>query len=128
MARFIVDMCAVVRVAEWLRNAGHDVKHLRDEKLHRIPNGEIFKKAGAESRIVVTFDLDFGEIISLSTRRNVSAIVFRLRNTRTQHVIDRLTLVLPKILGFLESGAIVIIEEWRFRVRHLPAAEPGERS
>ncbi|HEX3069524.1 MAG TPA: DUF5615 family PIN-like protein [Thermoanaerobaculia bacterium] len=126
MARFIVDMCADVRVADWLRNAGHDVKHLRDENLHRLPNGEIFKKAGAESRIVVTFDLDFGEIISLSAGRNASAIVFRLRNTRTQHVIDRLTLALPRILGFLESGAIVIIEEWRFRVRHIPAVKSRE--
>jgi predicted nuclease of predicted toxin-antitoxin system len=59
MARFSVDMCADVRVAEWLRSAGHDVKHLRDENLQRLPTGEIFKKAGAESRIVVTFDLDF---------------------------------------------------------------------
>jgi hypothetical protein len=41
-------------------------------------------------------------------------------------VIDRLTLVLPKILGFLENGAIVIIEEWRFRVRHDPNVSPGE--
>ncbi len=127
MTRFLVDMCTDVRVAQWLANAGHDTTHLRDENLHRLPNGEIFTKAGAEKRIVVTFDLDFGEIIALSISRNVSAIVFRLRNTRTQHVIDRLALVLPKILGFLESGAIVIIEEWRFRVRHIPFAEPDDR-
>jgi predicted nuclease of predicted toxin-antitoxin system len=126
MARFLVDMCTDVRVARWLAEAGHDARHLRDENLHRLPNGEIFVKAAAEKRIVVTFDLDFGEIISLSGSRKVSAIVFRLRNTRIQHVIDRLSLVLPKILGFLESGAIVIIEEWRFRVRHIPFAErPG---
>jgi predicted nuclease of predicted toxin-antitoxin system len=120
MARFLVDMCADVRIAEWLTNNGHDAKHLRDENLHRLPNGEIFTKAAAEGRIVVTFDLDFGEIISLSHNRSVSAIVFRLRNTRTQHVIDRLVVVLPKVLGFLESEAIVIVEESRFRVRHLP--------
>jgi hypothetical protein len=76
----------------------------------------------------VTFDLDFGKIIALSAKRNVSAIVFRLRNTRTQHVIDRLTLILPKILGFLETGAIVIIEESRFRVRHVPFSESDERN
>jgi predicted nuclease of predicted toxin-antitoxin system len=81
----------------------------------------------AESRVVVTLDLDFGEIISLSGRRNVSAIVFRLRNTRAQHVIDRLAAVLPKILGFLESGSIVIVEEGRFRVRHIPFASPNVR-
>ncbi len=120
MARFLVDMCADVRIAQWLTNSGHDAKHLRDENLHRLPNGEIFTKAAAEGRIVVTFDLDFGEIIALSRNRSVSAVVFRLRNTRTQHVIDRLVVVLPKVLGFLDSEAIVIVEESRFRVRHLP--------
>ena len=127
MARFLVDMCADVRMAQWLRNEGHDVKHLRDEQLQRLPNGEIFTKAGLEHRIVLTFDLDFGEIISLSRRRNVSAIVMRLRNTRTQHVIDRLALLLPSILGFLESGAIVIVEEFRFRVRHVPFLKPEDQ-
>jgi hypothetical protein len=26
MARFLVDMCADVRIAEWLANAGHEAK------------------------------------------------------------------------------------------------------
>ncbi len=127
MARFLVDMCADVRIAEFLASGGHDVKHLRDEKLHRLPNGEIFTKAAAERRIVVTFDLDFGEIIAFSQNRNVSAVVFRLRNTRAHHVIGRLGLVLARVLTFLESGAIVIIEESRFRVRHLPFINSREK-
>jgi hypothetical protein len=30
-----------VGVVNWLRQNGHNAKHLRDEGLHRIPNGEI---------------------------------------------------------------------------------------
>lgn len=50
-----------MQVVQWLRAAGHEVMHLREEGLPRLPNGEIFQKAHAEGRIVLTFDLDFGE-------------------------------------------------------------------
>jgi len=42
--RFLADMCVDVRVVGWLREQGHDAVHLRDEGLHRMPNGEIFEK------------------------------------------------------------------------------------
>ena len=64
--RFIVDMCMDVRVASWLNSQGHDATHLRDEGLQRLPDGGVFEKAIAESRVVVTFDLDYGEIVALS--------------------------------------------------------------
>ncbi len=64
--RFLADMGVSNRVVEWLRSKGHDSVHLRDEKLHRLPNGLIFQKAVQEDRIVLTFDLDFAEITALS--------------------------------------------------------------
>lgn len=64
--RLLADMGVDVRVVDWLRSQGHDATHLRDEGLQRLPNGEIFVKAVAESRVILTFDLDFGEILALS--------------------------------------------------------------
>jgi predicted nuclease of predicted toxin-antitoxin system len=55
--RFLADMCVDVRIVKWLQEQGHDATHLRDEGLHRMPNGEIFKKAINEDRVVITFDL-----------------------------------------------------------------------
>ena len=52
--RFLADMGVSQQVVAWLRAAGHDAVHLRDEGLHRLPNGEIFRKAGREQRIVLT--------------------------------------------------------------------------
>jgi predicted nuclease of predicted toxin-antitoxin system len=49
--------------------------------LQRLPDGEIFTKAIAESRVIVTFDLDFGEILALAKGRKAGVILFRLRNT-----------------------------------------------
>jgi predicted nuclease of predicted toxin-antitoxin system len=118
--RFIADMCMDVRVASWLNSQGHDVTHLRDEGLQRLPNGGVFEKAIAESRVVVTFDLDFGEIIALSKGRKTGVILFRLRNTRTAFVIQRLSDVISACADALTRGAIVIVEEARHRVREFP--------
>jgi len=75
MMRFLADMGVSIRVVEWLRSNGHDAKHLREEGLHRMPNGEIFTKAFHENRIIITFDLDFGEIVALSKGEKTSVIL-----------------------------------------------------
>ena len=113
------------RIVKWLRNEGHDAVHLREERLHRLPNGAIFEKAYAESRVILTFDLDFGEIIAISGGKSVSVILFRLHNTRTPHVIERLKKVLKDSGDDLEKGAIVVVEESRHRTRRLPIGTKG---
>lgn len=118
--RFLADMGVSQGVVEWLRAEGHDATHLREEGLQRLPNGDIFKKATTEGRIVLTFDLDFGEIVAFLGESKTSVILFRLHNTRTQHVIDRLKEVLEESRQALEEGAVVVVEEGRHRVRRLP--------
>jgi predicted nuclease of predicted toxin-antitoxin system len=118
--RFLADMGVALRIVEWLRAEGHDALHLREEGLQRVPNGETFEKAASEGRIILTFDLDFGEIVALSGGRRVGVILFRLHNTRTPHVIDRLKKVLRDSGQALEQGAIVVVEESRHRTRRLP--------
>ena len=108
-------------VGFWVK--GHDATHLRDEGLHRMPDGKIFQKAITENRVVLTFDLDFGEIAAFGRRQKGSVILFRLHNTRTAHVLNRLAAVLDHCAGALEAGAIVVVEEQRHRIRYLPIGE-----
>jgi predicted nuclease of predicted toxin-antitoxin system len=118
--RVLADMGVSQRVVEWLRAAGHDAVHLRDEGLQRLPNGDIFHKAAGEQRVVLTFDLDFGEILAACGGQLVSVILFRLRNTRADFVIQRLADVLAQSSADLSQGAIVVVEDGRHRVRKLP--------
>ena len=123
--RFLADMCVDMRIVRWLREQGHDATHLRDEGLHRMPNGKIFNKAISEGRIVLTFDLDFADIAALTGGKKASVILFRLRNTRTSHVIERLSAVLEDSLEVLGKGAVITVEETRHRIRYLPVGESG---
>ncbi|MBI3933031.1 MAG: DUF5615 family PIN-like protein [Acidobacteria bacterium] len=118
--RFLADMGVSMAVVDWLRSQGHDALHLREQGLQRAADVDIFAKAIAEQRAVLTFDLDFGEIAALSQGRKASVVLFRLQNTRTAHVIERLSALLADCLSALERGAVVIVEESRHRVRPLP--------
>ena len=120
MMRFLADMGVSQRVARWLRDQGHDVVHLREEGLHRLPNGDFFAKAIRESRIVLTFDLDFGEILAQARGQKVSVVLFRLKNASTPFVIQRPAGVLPDSEQALQDGAIVVVEDARHRIRRIP--------
>src|SRR5688572_4975954 len=108
------------RVVAWLRAAGHDATDLREQGLYRLPDDEVFAKAASEKRVLLTFGLDLGEIVGLGIQAGSSVIVFRLRNSRVDFVIERLRDVLENSSQALESGAIVAVEDGRHRVRRLP--------
>lgn len=85
-----------------------------------MPNGEIFEKALSEDRIVLTSDLDFGEIAAALKDTAGKVLLLRLQNSRAANVISRLSRVLPRVERELAAGAVVIVEESRHRVRPLP--------
>jgi predicted nuclease of predicted toxin-antitoxin system len=114
-----------LRVVEWLRRHGHDAVHLREEGLHRAADEQVFAKALSEDRIVLTFDLDFGDLAAFTRAATARVILFRLKNTRTTHVIERLEAVLTGSSDAVARGAIVIVEEGRHRIRYLPIGEAG---
>jgi predicted nuclease of predicted toxin-antitoxin system len=62
---------------------------------------------------VLTFDLDFGEIIAGSSGGSVSVILFRLRNTRADFIVQRLKSVLEQSTKALAQGAVVLVEDAR---------------
>jgi predicted nuclease of predicted toxin-antitoxin system len=105
---------------EALRTANHDAVHLREEGLIRLPDPKIAAKAVAESRIVLTFDLDFGDILATSGSEGPSVVIFRLRNQTPAAVNPRLFRVIANCEQELASGAIVIVEDEGFRLRRLP--------
>jgi predicted nuclease of predicted toxin-antitoxin system len=120
MMRFLADMGVSQGVVKWLSEQGHDVVHLRDEGLQQLPNGEIYAKAGREQRGILTFDLDFGEIVALCGGQVMSVVMFRLNNTRTPFVIQRPEAALSAAEAALRQGAILVVEDGRHRVRRLP--------
>ena len=59
--RFLLDMNLPLAMAARLRADGHDAIHVSDTGYGNLSDREIFERAAADHRIVVTFDLDFGK-------------------------------------------------------------------
>lgn len=60
--KFLVDRCAGVRLAQWLREQGHDVLHLAGGQADP-GDAELLARAVAEGRVLVTLDKDFGALV-----------------------------------------------------------------
>ena len=60
--RFLIDRCAGRRLAEWLRQQGHDVVESR-ERGEDPGDRVLLAWAAAEARVLVRMDKDFGEFI-----------------------------------------------------------------
>ena len=118
--RFLADAGISRKTVEFLRLRGHDAVHVRDLLLQRAADRDLVDKARADSRTVLTFDLDFGEILALGILKQPSVVIFRLTDERADSVNRRLEAVLSEQSESLASGALVLIEDARYRVRRLP--------
>ena len=118
--KFLADMGISNSTVKFLEQTGHDAIHIRDAGMKCSLATEIIAKAKKEDRIVLTCDLDFGDILAASGDSNPSVIIFRLENETPINVNKRLAQVLQESSRALEAGAIVLVEEARHRVRSLP--------
>lgn len=118
--RFLADMGISPRTIIFLQDLGYDALHLHDQGLDRLQDSDILQKARAEGRILLTNDLDFGELIAASGAKLPSVVVFRLRNMRPEQVNRYLGEVVKRHQEALEQGAVVSVTEGQVRVRLLP--------
>jgi predicted nuclease of predicted toxin-antitoxin system len=118
--RFPADAGISRKTVELLKQIGHEAVHVRDLGMQRATDREIIDRARLENRVVVTFDLDFGEIVALGVLDRPSVILFRLEDETADAVNRRLELVLAEQSEVLASGALILVESTRYRVRNLP--------
>ena len=118
--RFLADMGISKRSVDWLRSRGHDIIHLSEQGLQCMLDVDVFKKAKGEKRIILTMDLDFGQIVAASKTTSPSVVVFRLSNERSENINKRLEELLSKCSNDMREGSIISVSDNNIRVRHLP--------
>ena len=118
----VLDMGISPRVGRFLRSLDYDVVHLFEEGLGELPDRDVLMKARVEGRVLLTHDLDFGDLLAASGANLPSVILFRLSDMRPANIEIHLSRVLLEYAVDLEGGAIISIDDRRIRVRALPIA------
>lgn len=118
--KFLANMGISPRVVDELRKKEHDAIHLVEEGLSRLPDGEILEKARLENRILLTHDLDFGELLAASGGELPSVVIFRLNDMRAPNVSKHLFSIINQQTEALKIGAVLSVTEKKVRVRKLP--------
>ena len=119
--RLLIDNARSPILAELLRHAGHDARHVRDVGLHHAADDEIFDRAAAEDRVLVSADTDFGTLLATRAATKPSLILFRGEGSRRPEALAALMLSnLGQLADALAAGCIVTFEPARLRLRLLP--------
>lgn len=76
--------------------------------------------ARSNKYFVFTHDLDFGTMLALTGAENPSVIQVQTQDITPTHLKTKVLKVLQTHESVLESGALIVIDEGRERVRILP--------
>jgi predicted nuclease of predicted toxin-antitoxin system len=107
--KFLADMGISPKTVKFLQNLGYQAAHLHQEGLERLSDSDIVQKARLDGSILLTHDLDFGDLSAASEAELPSVIIFRLRNMRPERVNLHLNSILTKYAQNLEHGVIITI-------------------
>lgn len=121
--KFLADMGISPRSVAFLRSLGHDAIHLHEEGLDRLSDASILAKARYEGSIVLTHDLDFGDLMAASQAQLPSVVIFRLRNMSAGHLNRYLEIILANYRERLAAGVVISVGERQIRARSLPISK-----
>jgi len=121
--RFKIDENLHDDVAEALRLHGHDAQTVFDEGLRGHPDPEIAEAARREGRVLVTLDLDFGNIREYPPEQYRGLIVLRVVDQSRRHVLN----VMERLIAVLDcaplEGQLWVVGEGGIRIRPGRSAE-----
>jgi predicted nuclease of predicted toxin-antitoxin system len=104
------------RLVEPLRKAGHDATSVVEQELSGIDDEPLLNLCKTEGRILVTLDLDFGNVLRYPSEDSLGLIVLRGPNqllSTTQLLVGTLIEALSKESP---TGKLWIVEPGRLRI------------
>ncbi len=104
-------------VVQRLRDQGHDVVHLRELKMQRATEEEVFDRARQEARLILTLDLDLNDAFLIRQPTPMQLLVIRTNDTRPVHVVPRVSEALQQVGRATTPITILIVDDTGVRSR-----------
>ena len=117
--KFLVDMPLSPGLAAWLKEQGHDAFHAAEVGLERASDETILERARGEGRVVLTADLDYPRLLTLTRAQGPGLVLFRGGDWSGRECTERLSQVFEKIEPQVIERSIIVVERKRIRLRRL---------
>jgi len=111
--RFLVDRCAGVTLAKWLRDGGHDVEDA-GEWPQDPGDAAILQRAADEDRILITIDTDFGLLVFADEKPHRGLV--RLPDCPAAERIAIFSDLLARHEADLKARAVITVGAGRVRI------------
>jgi predicted nuclease of predicted toxin-antitoxin system len=118
--KMLIDMNLPPRLADILSERGIESIHWFRVGAPDATDTEIMTFARNNNYIVLSCDLDFSTILSVTHGKKPSVIQLRMQGIGTEQIADMISSVCPQNANDLEKGAILTIDTKKSRLRLLP--------
>jgi predicted nuclease of predicted toxin-antitoxin system len=113
--RFLLDESADLRLLPFLTELGHDATAVARDYPNALADREVLALARRERRVLITNDLDFGELVVRIGLPHRGVVLFRLSTTSLAAKEERLEFVLTRYHDRLSE--FLTVTDGRVRVR-----------
>ena len=119
--KFLLDQNVSPALVGLLADADHLAEHVRDLGMREAPDDVVLAAARDAGAVLISSDTDFGELLARSNANGPSVILLRRQEGRRASKIASLIVAnLKAVADDLASGAIVVLDDDRVRIRSLP--------
>jgi len=105
-----------LRLAKPLKELGHDVHTVQNERLIGHADSEIWEAAQKESRFLITQDMDFAELRTFAPGSHHGILLVRLHSPNRRSLVGRVAEVFQKESVSEWAGCFVVATERKIRV------------
>ena len=109
--RFLTDEKISTSLVRALRNKGHNVKDIKEEKLFGTSDKEIVNISMKENRIILTHDKDFANISDFPIQSHNGIVLIRYKDQSPDNVIAKFIPLLDTRLKNKFKKSLVTIKD-----------------
>jgi predicted nuclease of predicted toxin-antitoxin system len=118
--KLLIDMNLSPDWVEELVNSGWEAVHWQAIGDPDAKDAVIMEWARSNGYIVFTHDLDFGALLAVTRAQGPSVIQVRTQDVMPRALKARVLQILQEHARSLDKGALITVDEAKFRVRLLP--------
>jgi predicted nuclease of predicted toxin-antitoxin system len=107
--RIVVDTCGGIRLVQWLRTEGHDIRSIEEEQ-RTLDDRSILILAADDNRLLITSDKDFGTLVFVEGTAHSGVILLRLDDERWMSKVAAVRRAIDEYGDDLIGALVVVID------------------